>query len=375
MKTVYADYAAATPTDPRVIQRVSEVSETIIGNPSSRHQYGRMAEESLNKTRTSVASFLNAKPEEVYFTSSGTESNNLAILGFARANRNKGNHIVTTAIEHPSVLNACRALERDGFAVTYLPVDHNGQISIDEFTRSLTERTILVSIHLANSEIGVVQNVARLAAIAKQRGCVFHTDACQAAAFLNLDVEALGTDLLTFNGSKLYGPRGIAVLYVRENVALFPLIYGGGQEGSLRNGTENLPGIAGLSLACEITTNSRDKDSVRIGKLRDKLQAELESRKCVINAKEAKRLPNHLSVQVFAQDSDIVAAFDRSGIAISSGSACSSRSQVDSHVLTALGLTSEAMNRTVRVTLGRPTTEVDARHIVATVKKISRPQA
>lgn len=367
MKRLYADYAAATPTDPRVIQRVSQVSAELIGNPSSLHQFGRDAETLLNQCRSQVADFLGAQADEIYFTGSGTESNNLAILGYARANKNRGNHIVTTSTEHPSVLNACRALERDGFDVTYLPVDRNGVILVEDFMKALTTKTVLATIHLANSELGVVQAIAQLGEAAKQHKVTFHTDACQAASYIDLNVDSLNVDMLTFNGSKLFGPRGVAALYVRDNVSLFPLVYGGGQEGSLRSGTENLPGIAGLALACQLAKQKRASDSEEVARLRDSLQKDLEAIGAITNCKKGNRLPNHLSVTIPTKQNDLVAALDRLGISVSSGSACSSRSQSDSHVLQAIGLTGEQINKTLRISLGRGLTLRDVQKITTAV--------
>ena len=370
MKAIYADYAAATPTDPRVIARITEVAKQFSGNPSSRHSFGQAAESELTIARGQIAQFLNAKETEIYFTGSGTESNNLAILGIARANRKIGNHIITTTIEHPSVLGACQALERDGFSVTYLPVDRNGQVSIKDFQAAITPKTILATIHSANSEIGVTQPVTELAKIASERKVLFHTDACQAANYLPLDVQVPGIDALTLNGSKLYGPRGTAVLFVRDGVSIFPLVYGGGQEQSLRSGTENLPGIAGLALAVQIAEQQRDRNSVRIGKLRDQLEEALIKTGSQVNAASGQRLPNHLSVIIPTQETDLVAALNREGIAVSSGSACSSRSQTDSHVLQAIGLTSDQTNKTIRISLGRGTTAEEIKKIVKAVQAI-----
>jgi cysteine desulfurase len=364
MKPVYFDYAAATPIDPRVIRRVTELSEQLTGNPSSLHQFGALAAQVLEESRVTIANFLNTKPSEVYFTSSGTESNNLAILGLARANRQKGQHIITSATEHPSVLNACRSLEREGFEVTYLPVDRNGHVVTADFKKALRPQTILATIHLANSEAGVIQDIATLAQLARQAGVFFHTDACQASAFLSLDVAKLGVDALSFNGSKLYAPRGVAALFVQDGVTIFPIVFGGGQEQSLRSGTENVPAIAGLALACEIAQECRQSDGARLKKLRDELQAKLWKIGCQVNVSASLRLPNHLSVVIPSVETNIVAALDRAGLAVSSGSACSSKTQTDSHVLTALGLSGEAINRTVRITLGRPTTAADCQRLV-----------
>jgi cysteine desulfurase len=368
-KAVYADYAAITPIDDRVILAMNEASRQY-GNPSSRHSYGRTSRKLLDKSRQTVAQFLSCSDAEVTFTASGTESNNLAVLGIARANKARGNHIVTSSIEHPSVINACRALERDGFKVTYLPVNSNGVVDPAKLQEALTDETILVSIHLANSEIGVVQDIPALSEIIRTHSSArFHTDACQAAAYTDLNVQKLGVDSLTFNGTKLYGPRGIAALYVKEGTDIFPLVYGGGQEKSLRSGTENIPAIVGLSAALEIVVENRDSEGRRIEKLRDTLEDQLSRQSGIsINANQGRRLPNYLSITlVNCRESDVVRAMDERGVAVSSGSACSSKSLTDSHVLKAIGLTNEQMNRTLRITLGRGTVESDIEKIVLTV--------
>jgi cysteine desulfurase len=373
-KAVYADYAAITPIDDRVILAMNEASRQY-GNPSSRHSYGRTSRKLLDKSRQTVAQFLSCSDAEVTFTASGTESNNLAVLGIARANKARGNHIVTSSIEHPSVINACRALERDGFKVTYLPVNSNGVVDPAKLQEALTDETILVSIHLANSEIGVVQDIPALSEIIRTHSSArFHTDACQAAAYTDLNVQKLGVDSLTFNGTKLYGPRGIAALYVKEGTDIFPLVYGGGQEKSLRSGTENIPAIVGLSAALEIVVENRDSEGRRIEKLRDTLEDQLSRQSGIsINANQGRRLPNYLSITlVNCRESDVVRAMDERGVAVSSGSACSSKSLTDSHVLKAIGLTNEQMNRTLRITLGRGTVESDIEKIVLTVAEINQ---
>lgn len=370
MKLIYADYAAATATDPRVVEAMAPFQMEIFGNPSSVHSYGRAADQAIIKSTQIVAKFLNSKPEEIYFTSGGTESNNLAIIGVAKASKDRGRHIITTAIEHPSVLNACRALAKDGWEVTYLSVTKDGLVEVGKLEKALTDKTFLVSIHLANSELGVIQNIAELAKVTKKHGAYFHTDASQAAAFLDLDVEKLGVDLLSFNGSKMYGPKGIAVLYVQERVQIFPIFYGGGQQNSLRSGTENVPGIVGLARACEIATKQREEDCNRVGQMRDQLQSQLQTLPGVkINCANSSRLHNHLSV-TFGQATatNLVEAFDQQGIAVSSGSACSSSSIVDSQVLQSIGLTSEQIHQTVRISLGRSTTIQEIGRIVNAAK-------
>lgn len=373
--TVYADYAAASPTDDRVIAAMLPYHNQTFANPSSAHSFGSAAAKALGAARAATAKFLNADTEEIYFTSSGTESNNIAILGSARANRNNGRHIITTTIEHPSILNACRTLERDGFAVTYVNVDKSGVIRQSDVVDAVTNKTILVTLHLANSEIGVIQPIAELVKKIKAKNprTLIHTDGCQATTFLDLNVRQLGIDLLTLNGSKVYGPRGVATLFVRSGVSIFPILYGGGQEKSLRSGTENLPGIVGFAAAVKIAQNQRDRDARQIGKLRDRLQAELEKIDgVIINCHDSRRLPNHLSVTLTkTQSTDLVRDLDRAGIAVSSGSACSSHSLTESHVLLALGLSSELINKTIRITLGRPTSLQDCHKTIRAIQRIA----
>lgn len=370
---VYADYAAATPTDPHVVAAMAPFFTKVFGNPSSAHSPGRSAFEAVELARVKIADFLHCLPEEAYVTSSGTESNNLALLGIARANRQHGNHIITSVIEHPSIINACRALERDGFQVTYLPVTKKGLVDPMALKRAITSKTILVSIHLANSELGVIQDVEKLSRITRGRHILFHTDACQAANFLELDVQKLGVDLLTFNGSKIYGPKGVAVLFVREGVTIFPIIYGGGQEKSLRSGTENVPAIIGLAKATELVQANQNKDVTRVGKLRDQLQGKLTKLpNLTINVATSPRLPNHLSVQIGQKNGrDLVRELDERGIAVSAGSACSSKSLTESYVLTAIGLTSDQANSSIRISLGRPSTKQQTDAIADVLKGLS----
>lgn len=370
--SVYADHAAGTPTDPQIIAAMLPYLKESFGNPSSLHAYGRNSAEAIDEARETIAKYLNAQSSEIYFTSSGTESNNIAILGVARANKNQGSKIVTTNIEHPSVLNSCRALEKDDFEVNYVKALPNGLVDLLKLVAAVDDETILVTIHLANSEIGVVQDIASIASVVKKRNpnTLVHVDACQASSYLDLDVKKLGVDLLTFNGSKIYGPKGCAILYVRDGVNIFPIIYGGGQEKSLRSGTENVPGIVGLAKAVEIAKNNRIEDSKRVEALRDNLQLELEKIGLKINVKNSPRLPNHLSVTFPGlKNIDLVKKFDEEGIAVSAGSACSSKSLIESHVLTAIGLSSEEASATIRISLGRNTTEKDCQSIItATIK-------
>jgi cysteine desulfurase len=372
---VYADYAATTPTEPRVVEAMSASSRDTFGNPSSAHAFGRAASDQLSAARQTVAEFLNAEPGEIYFTASGTESNNLALIGCARAARKRGSHIITSSIEHPSIINACRALEKDGFEVTYVKPQENGVIWPEDIAGQVTDSTVLVSLHLANSEIGLIQDISAVAKAVKAANplTLLHTDACQASSLIALDSRKLGVDLLTFNGSKAYGPKGVAALFVKSGTAIFPLVYGGGQERSLRSGTENTPAVVGLGVALKIINENRSQDYARLETLRDDLQAALDGNTRVrINCLDAPRLPNHLSVTLAQTSSkDLVGALDQLGIMVSSGSACSSREIVESHVLAAIGLTGPEIHQTIRITLGRPTSAADCRRIAAAVLSLA----
>ncbi len=370
-RLAYFDYAAATPTDPKVAEIVASFSTDIFANPASAHGFGAAAESGMEERKEIVAKLINSKKTELVFTSSGTESNNLAILGVAKANKTKGNHIITTTIEHPSILNTCRALEREGYEVTYLPVEQDGLINLQKFSDAITDRTILVTTHFGNSELGLLQPINEIGSICRKKGIYFHVDACQAIAYVEIDVQSSKIDLLTFNGSKMYGPKGVAVLYIREGVQIFPIIYGGGQQQSLRSGTENVPGIVGFGEAAKIIMKHRDKDAKRISALRDIMQKELETIGAKINVKDSPRLPNHLSVTFpKTQYKDLVHYFDTQLIGVSSGSACSASSMAESYVLQAIGLTSDEINRTIRITLGRPTTAADCRQLIKAVQRV-----
>ncbi len=363
--SIYADFAAATPTDPRVIAAMKPYFTEKFGNPSSVHSFGQATSQAIESVKKTIAQCIGCEPNELVFTSGGTESNNLAILGVARANKQKGQHIIVSAIEHPSILNACKSLEKDGFEVTYLPVGRDGLVKSDDLESAISPDTTLISIHLANSEIGVIQDISVLTKIAKKHNVYFHTDACQAVAYMDVNVNKLGVDLLTFNGSKLYGPKGVGCLVVRKSVDIFPIIFGGGQQNSLRSGTENVPGIVGLAKALVISVGTGRKKAKQIEKLRNWLQIELPKLKNIsINVADSPRLPNHLSVIINGVEGNLVEKLNNFGLAISSGSACSSKTATDSHVLQSVGLTSEQINSTIRISLGRSTTKSDCQKIV-----------
>lgn len=367
-KFVYLDNAAATNIFKEVIDEVSSVSQELFANPSSLHGPGRLAAEKLDSSRASISDFFNCGSEQVYFTSSGTESSNLALIGIARANKAKGNHIITTSIEHPSIINACRSLEKEGFEVTYLAVGKDGLVNTDELEKSTKKGTVLISVHFANSELGIIQPIEPLVNISKSRGIYFHCDACQATAYTQLDFKGLGIDALTINGSKSYGPRGVGLLIIKESVDIFPIHFGGGQQRGLRSGTENVAGVAGLAKALEIISSSRLKQEARISKLRDGLQYKLEKLGVVINCKSSPRLANHLSIQLDIDKPDLVSYFSDSHIAVSAGSACSSRSLSDSYVLRGVGLSSSSIQKTLRISLGYDTNEEDLDRFIKIVE-------
>lgn len=371
-RTIYFDYAAATPTDPTVVEAMQPFFTEYFGNPASSHTFGDIADKAVENAKKDIAKVIGCKPDEICFTSSGTESNNLAILGTARANRKRGQHIITTNIEHPSVYNACQALEKDGWRVTYLKVDECGSVNLEELTNALSADTTLCSIHYGNSEIGTLPKIKQISEICHEHNVPIHIDACQAMGYLPVDVAWMGIDLLTFNGSKMYGPKGVAVLYVKTNLELTPIMYGGGQQKSLRSGTLNVPGIVGLAQAVKL---SFPYDTSAIRNMRDQLQKKIQtelSERVVVNVAKAERLPNHLSLTfIKRKNTDLVGEFNKKGIAVSAGSACSSSSLSDSHVLNAIGIVPELIHATIRVTLGRPTTQLDSDRLLTAIKEIA----
>jgi len=380
MKTpVYLDYHATTPVDPRVLEAMLPFFTEKFGNASSRHHaFGWEAEHAVETARRQVAELIGASPQEIVFTSGATESNNLALKGAAARFAGHGGHILTAVTEHKAVLDACRWLEQNGFEVTYLPVDRDGLIDLERLRRSIRPNTILVSIMHANNEIGVLQPLAEIGRIARERGVLFHTDAAQSAGKVPIDVEESHIDLLSLSAHKMYGPKGVGALYVRRKnprVEIEPQIHGGGHERGLRSGTLNVPGIVGLGKACEICRLEMPAEAERVGRLRDRLKQLLEEglEEIHINGAMSPRLPNNLNVS-FAHvlaDSLLMALRD---VAVSSGSACSSATQAPSHVLQALGLESDLARSSIRFGLGRFTTgeeiEFAAARVIETVKRL-----
>ena len=366
---VYLDYAATTPMDPRVIEVMNEHFKISYGNSSSLHSIGQKAAQTLVKSRKTVASLINAKKDTIIFTSSGTESDNIAILGVALKNQNRGKHIITSALEHHAVENTCKSLKKKGFNTTFLPVDKYGLIDLRELEDMITDETILISVMFANNEIGTIEPIKEIGAIAKKHDVVFHTDAVQAFGKVPIDVEAMNIDLLSAAAHKLYGPKGVGMLYirnkgVREGWGKFiePLMYGGGHERDMRPSTINVPGIAGFAKAVELAKKEMPKEIEIHTNYRDKIiKNVLENiEDTYLNGHPTKRLPNNVNLGIrFIEGESIVLDLDSEGIAASTGSACSSKSLEPSHVLLAIGLKPQEAHGSLRVTVGRFTTDDD----------------
>lgn len=362
MKRIYLDYAATTPTDPEVVAAMQPYFTEIFGNPSSLHSFGQDARRAMEEARDRIASFIGALPEEIVFTSGGTESDNLALQGTARALREKGDHIITTAIEHHAVLETCHDLEKQGFRVTYLPVDDQGILDPETLRNAVTGKTILISIMHANNEIGSVQPLAEIGRIARERDIYFHTDAVQTFGHLPINVDELGVTFLSASAHKLYGPKGVGILYIRKGAKISPILHGGEQERGRRASTQNVAGIIGFSKAIELAERTLPEEIDRISRLRDRfITGVLESIEHTrLNGHPIKRLPNNANICVaFIEGEALILRLDMSGIACSSGSACSSSSMEPSHVLKSIGLSPELSHGALRFTLGRHTTTGD----------------
>ncbi len=371
-KQVYADNAATTSVYPEVIDAMLPAFRTAWGNPSSLHEKGREAKLLLDGARQRIAAVLGAEAGEIYFTSCGTESDNWAIKGAAKRMKAKGRtHIVTSAIEHHAVLNTCAALEREGFTVTYVGVDEDGFVKMDELRRAVTDKTALVSIMYANNEVGTIQPIKEITEIAHASGALMFTDAVQAVGAMKIDVKELGVDMLSLSGHKLHAPKGIGALYIRRGVAIANLIDGGGQEKRKRAGTENLPYILGLAKALEIA-DERVKDLPRVAKMRDKLIDELSKIPySKLNGSRENRLPGNVNIGFeFIEGESLLLWLDISGIQASTGSACSSASLEASHVLLAMGVPHEKAHGSLRLSISHDTTDEDIDYIIATVPDV-----
>lgn len=362
MKRIYFDHNATTPVHEEVIEAMLPFLKQEWGNPSSIHWAGRAPKKAVEEARDKVAALFNCTPAEIIFTSSGTEGDNHAIKGLAYARKDKGNHIITTKVEHPAVLNTCKQLAKEGFDITYLGVDSGGLISIDELEKAITPKTILISVMYANNETGVISPVKEAAEAAKKRGVAFHTDAVQAAGKLPIDLSKLNIDIMAISGHKLYGPKGIGALYVKRGTRLVPLIHGGHHERNRRGGTENVAGIVALGKACEIAARDMEKEAAHLNALKARLEKGLTERvpHITVNGHPEKRLPNTSNVSFeFVEGESLLLNLDMKGIAASSGSACTSGSLEPSHVLLALGVPVENSHGSVRFSLGRANTAED----------------
>lgn len=370
-KMIYLDYAASTPILPEVSAAMQPFFSQKFGNPSSIHSYGRQAREAVESARENIALVLHSTPNEIIFTGSGTESDLLAIRGVAFSDPNK-KHVITTQIEHPAVLTACEMLHADGFEITYLPVSRDGLVDSQELKRAIRTDTAMVSIIYANNEIGTIQNIKALTEVTNQARVPFHTDACQAAGACSLDAKQLGVDLMSINGSKIYGPKGVGALYVNNQINLIPIMPGGGQETGRRGGTENVPAIVGLATAITAIENVKSVENKRITDLREVLTKRLLQIKGItLTGHPQKRLPNNVHVIITGIDGQtLVGLLDQRGILCSSSSACASASPEPSHVLLALGLSYEQSFQGVRFSLGKYTTLEDVEITAKTVADI-----
>jgi len=372
---IYLDHHATTPVDPRVFDAMLPFFREHFGNAASRnHSFGWVAEEAVENARAQVARLINASAKEIIFTSGATEANNLAIKGVADAYREKGNHIITQATEHKAVLDTCKRLENAGFNVTYLPVSRDGRIRLDELTRVITPKTILISIMYANNEIGVVQPIAEIGRIAKDKKILFHVDAVQAIGKIPVDVQAAGIDLLAITAHKLYGPKGAGALYVRRRdprVQFAAQLDGGGHERGMRSGTLNVPGIVGLGKACELCQKEMAAESTRLRGLRDRLQHGLETKLDGVSANGSMehRLPHSLNMSFAGVDGESL-MMGINDIAVSSGSACTSANLEASYVLRALGVSEDLAHSSIRFGLGRFNTEEEVDYVVGRLAEV-----
>lgn len=373
-KRIYLDHAATTPVHPDVLAEMLPFFTESGHNPSSLHAEGREARAGLDRARDRVAAALGVGRKEITFVGSGSEADNQAILGAARAHRGRGAHVVSTEIEHHAVLHALDALRDEGFEITLLPVDERGSVDPAAFARALRDDTVLASVMYANNELGVLQPIAELAGLARARGVIFHTDAVQAAAWIDVRPRELGVDLLSLSAHKFYGPKGVGVLYVRDGLALQPLVYGGGQEFGRRSGTENVAGIVGLAAALERVVATLPQRAQRISRLRDKFERGLQARvpEIRINGAGAPRLPNTSNVSFDGLDSEaLLMRFDLEGIAVSAGSACTSGALEPSHVIAALHVDPRWQRGVIRFSLGEGTTEEEIDRVLELVPHIT----
>lgn len=375
MKKIYLDNAATTSTDARVLEAMLPFFSQTYGNPSSLHAFGQEAKHAIEEARYIVAQFIGAKQEEIVFSSGGTESNNSAIKGVAYARRDQGNHIITSKIEHHAVLETCHFLEKQGFEVTYIHVDEFGLVDPADVKKAITEKTILISIMHANNEIGTIEPIEEIGKITREKGIYFHTDAVQTFGHVPINVSALNVDLFSASGHKLYGPKGVGILYVKKGVRMLPFMHGGDQEQGRRASTHNVPGIVGFGKAVELAKEEMAKEIEQLTLLRDKLIKGFLNKieYARLNGHPAERLPNNVNVSIsYVEGESMLLNLDMEGIACSTGSACTSSSLEPSHVLAAIGLSHELAHGSLRFSLGRLTSEEEIDYLLTVLPGIVR---
>jgi cysteine desulfurase len=368
LRKVYMDHGAGMPLDVRVLEAMKPYFLEAYGNPSSAHSYGNIAKEALASSREQVARLVAAeKSRDVIFTSGGTESNNLAIKGVALRNRDKGNHIITTAIEHMSVMNVCKYLQKQGYEVTYVPVDKQGVVDVEKLKEAITDKTILISVMYANGEIGTIQPIREIGKLARENSVLFHVDAVAAAGKVPIDVNEENIDLLSISSNDMYGPKGMGALYIKQGTKLVPIDQGGGQENGLRSGTENIPGIVGMGKAAEFAQTEMESEGKRLTQVRDKLIKDVRDKidYSFLNGHPTKRLPNNANLRFsYIEGESLILGLDMNGIQVSSGSACTSKTLEPSHVLTAIGLPHEVAHGSLVFTMGKQNSEEDVNYIL-----------
>lgn len=362
MRRVYFDHSATTPLDPAVLEEMLPYLKEYFGNPSSFHWSGRPARKAVETARDRVAAAIGADPKEIVFTSGGTESVNMALYGAALTNQSKGNHIITCTVEHHCSLNTCKALAKKGFEVTFLPVDQYGMVNVDDVAAAITDKTILINIMHANNEVGTILPIAEIGRLAKEKGIIFHSDACASFGRIPVNVDELGVNLLSLSAHKIYGPKGSGALYVRKGTRWKQMFHGGAQERLRRAGTENVPGIVGFGKAAEMAAANLEKEAAQVSALRDKMIREVKNNftHVKLTGHPDRRLPNHASFCFqFIEGESMLLYLDMDGVAASSGSACTSGSLEPSHVLTSLGIPHEVAHGSLLLTLGKGNSEED----------------
>lgn len=368
MKRIYLDHAATTAVNPEIVQAMLPYFTERFGNASTLYSYGQEARDAMEEARGKIALFVGAKkPQEIVFTSGGTESDNFAICGIAWANQKKGNHIITSSIEHHAVLNTCRFMEKMGFKVTYLPVDSYGLVDPDDVRKAISPKTILISIMHANNEVGTIEPISEISGIAREKEIYFHTDAVQSLGHIPVNVDELQVDLLSASAHKLYGPKGIGLLYVRKGTKIEPLLHGGDQENRRRASTENVAGIVGFGKACELAGRDMEGEGRRLSFLRDKLIKGIlgKIQFSQLNGHPTRRLPGNVNVSVkYVEGESMLLKLNAKGICASSGSACTSSILEPSHVLTAMGIPPDVAHSSLRFSLGRENTEADVDYVL-----------